>query len=82
MLYGKSRTRSSRQNMMPIQSSLGLKEHIFAIFVGKHHFYAWSMVTAQHPDKLKYHPQVEYVILKGDQASNVELEQAMHGVNK
>jgi hypothetical protein len=61
---------------------IGLKDCMFAIFNSNHRFYAWSMVCAKFSDELKYHPWVECVILKGDQASMVELEQAMHGVNK
>jgi hypothetical protein len=61
---------------------VGLKERMFAIFDGNHRFHAWSMVCSKYPDEVKYHPWVVCLILKGDQAFMVELEQAMHGVNK
>jgi hypothetical protein len=59
-----------------------LKNNLFCVLDGNHRLYAWSRIAERNPTVLKYHPRVECVILKGDPTSLVEIEFAMHGINK
>jgi hypothetical protein len=63
-------------------SFVDLKTRMFSVFDGNHRLYSWSAVTEENPDNPKYHPRVSCVIFKGDKESMVELELAMHSVNK
>lgn len=59
-----------------------LKDKMFAVFDGNHRLFSWMQVAALYPDSRKYHPRVMCTILKGDKGSLIEIETAMHTLNK
>ena len=59
-----------------------LKDKMFCVFDGNHRLFSWMQITKLFPDDRKYHPRVVCTIFKGDNGSLIEIEIAMHTVNK
>jgi len=59
-----------------------LADKMFAVFDGNHRLFSWMQVTAENSHIKKYHPRVLCTVFKGEKSSIIEIETAMHTINK
>lgn len=55
---------------------------MFSVFDGNHRLYSWMQLAEQNSHDEKYHPRVVCRILKGEKSSFVQIESAMHALNR
>lgn len=58
------------------------RDRMFVVFDGNHRLFCWMQVASKYPSEFKYHPRVVCLILKGNKDTFLEVEAAMHELNK
>lgn len=59
-----------------------LQNRMFSVLDGNHRLYSWMRVSSEFPTEERFHPRVVGRFLKGSKESLIEIETAMHELNK
>lgn len=59
-----------------------LIDKMFSVFDGNHRLYSWMLVSKEFSEEERYHPRVIGRFLNGWTESLIEIESAMHELNK
>lgn len=81
MTFGRIRMPFLRRSAQLSLSSICCNR-MFLVFDGNHHLYLWMLVAKQHLDVERVHLLVIARFLKAKRESMIEIELAMHELNK